>query len=239
MLVRMSTRTSLGRGYDEPRWATPESALDPDLSLPVATPTPPWRTRVRATVWWHRATPEAVEALPPELRGRAGPALTVGATITYEQSPVGPYEEVLAVPCLLRPSFPDLLSVHVPFIAVSSLASIAGGRQHWALPKTYAETARTGDRVVATGDGWRVAADPTPAGPRVPLVGSFQDVQLSTHGLVAARSRLVGTGRYARVNVAVTSRGTGTPGSIGGWLRPGHHPGIVLRGRLTIGPARG
>lgn len=235
MLARMSIRTSPGRGTHEPAWATPESVLDPGLTLPATTPEAPWRTRVRATLWWHRATPEAVLALPAELRDQTGVALTVGATITYEQSPVGPYEEVLAVPCLLHPSLPDLLSVHVPFIAVDSLASIAGGRQHWALPKAYATMERAGDRVIATGDGWRVAADPTPAGPRVPLVGAFRDVQLGARGLMSARSRLRGTGRYARVNVAVTSSTAGEPGSIGGWLRPGHHPGLVLRGRLTVG----
>ncbi len=231
----MLARMTHAEAVRAPAWAAPESVLSPDLTLPMATPAPPWRTRVRATVWWHRATPEGVLALPPELRGRTGPALTVGATIRYEQSPVGPYEEVLAVPHLLAPSLPNLLSVHVPFIAVDSLASVAGGRQHWALPKTYAVLERSGDRVTATGDGWRVEADPTPGGPRVPLLSVFHDTQLDPTGLVHARSRLMGTGRYARVNVSVTSATTGEAGSIGAWLRPGHHPGLVLRGRLTVG----
>lgn len=235
----MTPAQPTARRLEEPVWAAPESVLDPALALPAATPSPPWRTRIRATVWWHHATPAALAALPEELRGAGGPALTIGAAISYEQSPVGPYEEVLAVPRLLRPgALLDLLSVHVPFIAVDSLASVAGGRQHWALPKTYAAFTQTGDRVVATGDGWRIAADPTPSGPPLPLVGAFRGTQVGLRGPVSARSRVRGSGRVARVNVEVTTDRAGEPGSIGGWLRPGHHAGLVLQGRLTVGPTR-
>ncbi|MHB8242684.1 MAG: acetoacetate decarboxylase family protein [Solirubrobacteraceae bacterium] len=61
----------------------------------------------------------------------------MGAFLRYKEGPVGAYDELLAMPnVLLRDR---RLSLHVPFIAVDSEASIAGGRGNWALPKTLAE----------------------------------------------------------------------------------------------------
>ena len=56
--------------------------------------------------------------------------------VEYLDTPVGPYHEVLAGNLL----WTGRLSVsQVPFIAVDSLASVAGGRANWALPKTMAD----------------------------------------------------------------------------------------------------
>ncbi len=214
----------------------PESALPADVlaQLPATTPAPPWPTRVEATVWWHRAAPDAVRALPEGLRGAAGLRVTVGALIRYLDTPVGPYEEVLAVPVLLRSRG---LRVSIPFIAVDSVASVHGGRAHWGLPKALARFERAGAGVTAVGDGWRVQGTPTAWGPPLPVRLPFSGTQLPGGVARTARSSARGRGRLARVAVEVDSAAAGEPGSIAGWLRPGRHPGAVLTARLEVGPA--
>lgn len=196
--------------------------LPPEVqdALPGATPAPPWACRVEAVVWWHRARPQARESLPPGTR--AGLPVTVGALITYLDSPVGPYREVLACPVLLRGG--GLVRTTVPFIAVDSVPSIAGGRAHWALPKVLASFA--GPR--ADGDGWHLAARPSPYGPPLPVAARFTTTQ---DGVRAARSCVRARARLARVEVD----GDGLPP----WLVPGRHPGAVLScARLLVGPPR-
>ena len=234
MIARMSAPLSPAVLADLP--ACPESVLsaqDRDR-LPAGTPAPPWPTRVEAVVWWHRATPDAVLALPPGLHDQVGPRLTVGACLRYLDTPVGPYEEVLAVPVLLRSRG---LRVSIPFIAVDSIASVHGGRAHWGLPKALAAFTRDGDAVEAVGEGWRVAAAPRALGPRLPAYGRFAGTQLPGGVERTARSSTRGTARPARVAVQVSSDRAGQPGSIAGWLRPGRHAGLLVRARLHVGAA--
>src|SRR5688500_13427966 len=116
--------------------AVPESELgDADAArLPAASAPAPWPTVLDAVLWFHRAAPEARERLPAALRGRRALPVTVGALIRYRETPVGPYHEVLASPMLLAGARgPEAV---VPFIAVDSAASVVGGRENWALPKT-------------------------------------------------------------------------------------------------------
>ena len=220
----------------------PETRLTAALAelLPGSTPAPPWRCRVQAVLWWHRASPAALAVLPPQLRDRArrplvpwplvvGP-LVVGAAVRYLDSPVGPYEEVLGG-VLLLPG-----TLHLPFLAVDSFASLQGGRAHWALPKTLATVRRqpTGE-VVADGAGWRIGVTPHPYGPALPVAGRLRGRQIDAAG--AAVSSTVtgyGRGRPARVDVQVGTDLAGEPGSIGGWLRSGRHPGAVVGCRLRV-----
>ena len=71
--------------------------------------------------------------LPAGLTGRAALPLTAAALVAYHRGPVGPYAELLASPVVLADG-----AGHVPFIAVDSPASVAGGRANWALPKDLA-----------------------------------------------------------------------------------------------------
>lgn len=210
-------------------------------ALPPSTPAPPWHCTVEAVVWWHRAGPSAHAAVPAG--ARPGLPVTVGAFLRYLDSPVGPYDEVLASPLLLRGG---ALRVSVPFIAVNSVASIAGGRVHWQLPKVLAAfdrspdgrpapdgpdaSAKVGARVQAAGDGWRLSARASARGPRLPLAARFSSTQ---DGPTVARSTVRGCGRAARVEVE--GGGEGLPA----WLVPGRHPGLVLdRARLVVGAPR-
>jgi hypothetical protein len=98
---------------------------------------PPWSTRVEAVLWWHRARAVAPEVLSPALRGLPTLPLTVAALVRYLDSPVGSYVEVFASPVLVRRG--PVPAISVPFIAVDSIASVAGGRAGWALPKSLVE----------------------------------------------------------------------------------------------------
>lgn len=212
----------------------PESRLAAGLAadLPDATPAPPWRCRVEAVVWWHRAPVAAQAALPDAVRGRGPWPLVVGAVVHYLDSPVGPYREVLGalVSLSARPT------VHVPFIAVDSLASVHGGRAHWALPKTLASfTSGPAGSTRASAAGWEVDVRPAPVGPRLPVAGRLRLLQATaTGGTVTGTTTAYARARAARVGVRVGTDTAGDPGSIAGWLRSGRHRGLVLSGRLRV-----
>ncbi len=184
-------------------------------------------------MWWHRATPAARALLPPGLP--AGPKVTVCAFVSYLGSPVGPYSEILASPQLLAGAVRRgvLARVHVPFIAVDSLPSVQGGRSHWSLPKTLATFSGGAlDREVR-GDGWRVRAAARPAGPWLPSVARLGSTQVDGTGAVSSSvTRSVSRARLARVVVETESTR-----DLAGWLLPGTHRGLVLRGRMTVGAA--
>jgi hypothetical protein len=203
----------------------PESALPAALleQLPASTTPAPWHCRVRAVVWVQRA-PSPLPAGSP-YAGKVLP-LTVGAVVDYLDTPVGPYREVFAGPLLRRAGRP---LVHIPFIAVDSLASVHGGRAHWALPKAMASF--TGDigagHAVVRGDGWSVLVGATAYGPRLPIVSPFGSAQRGRTAAVDLRGR----GRLARVEV------TATGPSLTGWLGTGRHAGTVAEGSMVVHPA--
>ena len=200
----------------------PESQLPQALAsqLPTAVPAAPWNCRVRALLWLQRAPSPLPSSSPFAGRVRA---VAVGGFVDYLDSPVGPYREVLAGQ-LLRTSVVPVL--HVPFIAVDALASVAGGRDLWDLPKTMAEFAVIGNERVVTGDRWSVRAEPRAYGLRFPIRGAVRHDQ----GSGRATSHLRGTARLARVQVACQGP------TLGGWLGAGRHHGVLVEGRLVVGP---
>lgn len=205
----------------------PESTLPDDVVLPASTPAAPWVCRVEATVWWHRATPAAGVLVPAVLP--LGLPVTVGAFVTYLDTPVGPYREVLASPHLLAGPWRRgvLARVHVPFIAVDSPASVHGGRAHWALPKALAEF----DGSRAQGRGWEVGAAARTWGPWFPARARLGSSQVDAqgrlgHAVTTARVQA----RLARVDVRCESEH-----DLPTWLLPGRHRGLVLRGSLVVG----
>ena len=207
--------------------SVPESAISSELAarLPAAVPAP-WTTSGPGLVWIHRAAPGARAHLQRGLPCDLALPLTVAAFLRYEEGPVGSYDELLAMPSL--PLRGRRLSLPVPFIAVDSERSIAGGRENWALPKTLAEfewLERDGlaQHVVAHGEGWSAEARLLWSGPRLPLWLRSRQTQVRADGTVISvplRSR--GVGRLARV--AVRSDGPTLPG----WLLGGIHTGVAI-----------
>src|SRR4051812_27704316 len=213
--------------------AVRESELSPGAAarLPPDAPPAPWSTRLRAVIWWHRATPEALHALAPALR--AGPRLpvTLAAFVDYAATPVGPYREVLASPVVLLTPGP---AATVPFIAVDSAASVVGGRENWALPKTLARFEWSDDAVLAQGEGWTVSARVRARGPALPFAVAAADRQPGPDGgslVMGIRGR--GRARLGRAAVRVT--GPDLPR----WLRDGVHPALVVEdARVRFGAPR-
>ena len=207
-----------------------ESALaDEDAArLPGASAPAPWATVLDAVLWFHRAAPGAGERLPGVLRGRPALPVTVGALIRYRETPVGPYREVLASPVLLAGSRgPEAC---VPFIAVDSPASVHGGRENWALPKTLArfewpDAPRGGFELDAEGRGWSVHATVRPRARRLPFAARMRNRQVTPAGTeITFDSRWRGRARLA--SVELETRGPTLPG----WLRSGGHPALVIEG---------
>lgn len=212
----------------------PESALPADVAgrLPATTAAPPWRCVVDAVLWWHRAAPGAADVIPGGVpAGARALPVTVAALVRYRSSPVGAYSEVFASPVLLAAPAP---SVMIPFIAVDSLASVAGGRAHWALPKALASFAWEGYGAAVTGNGWTVDVTTTTRGPRLPLAGVLPTAQPWPDGVL--RCGLVRTHGWSRV-AAVDVASTGA--SLPSWLLAGRHRALVLTGaRMTVGASR-
>ena len=185
-----------------------------------------------AVVWFHRAAPGAQERLPAALRGRRSLPVTVGALIRYRETPVGPYHEVLASPVVL--SGPKGPEAAVPFIAVDSLASVHGGRENWALPKTLArfewpEAPRGGFEIDAEGAGWSVHATVHPRARRLPFAATSRNRQVTPDRReITFDSVLRGRARVAWVELE--TRGPTLPG----WLRSGRHPALVLEGASVL-----
>ncbi len=207
------------------------------MYVPSLIPPPPWRSAVDALVWVHAATPAAHEALPPELKARAGLPLTIGGLISYREGPVGPYGEVLGAPVMLRGR---PLVTHVPFLGVDSEASIAAGRSNWALPKVRAVfDGKPGlpGLVSARGDGWELhPAEPwelhvraTARTRRLPFYMAARCVQVWPDGEVRELSmRIHGRARLARVEVQ-----HGKSSSID-WLAEGRHAAVLISGVQDI-----
>jgi len=219
-------------GVVESALAAEDAARLPEASAPA-----PWATVLDAVVWFHRAAPGAADRLPGALRGRRALPLTVGALIRYRETPVGPYREVLASPSLLLGSRgPEAC---VPFIAVDSAASVHGGRENWALPKTLArfewpDEPRGGFELDAEGRGWSVHASVRARPRRLPFAAISRNRQVTPAGAeIVFDSRWRGRARVA--SVELETRGPTLPG----WLRSGRHPALVLDGAtLHVGAAR-
>lgn len=216
----------------------PESALTDEVAaqLPPSGPPAPWALRLDAILWMHHAADAAIECVPPALRGWHLP-FTVGGVIRYHHTPVGSYSEVFGSPVILLPRGVPMGTV--PFMVVDSLASVRGGREHWALPKATGAFAWDGDdavtaRGVSPAGPWSVAARARPAGPLIPAFGPAWNRQVTPDGRVlrvGARAR--GLVRMATVDVE-----TAGP-SLPSWLQSGRHVGIVLRrGRMRFGRAK-
>jgi hypothetical protein len=203
----------------------PETALDEEVTraLPTEGPSAPWECRLHGLLWLQRLRfGGSTAVLPPPLRAVGRLPVGGGAFIRYEDTPVGPYAEVLAGP-LLRAGVRPV--AHVPFIAVDAAASIRGGRVNWALPKAsavFSGDPATDALLSAEGPDWELRARSTARGPRIPMRAALRVRQVLPDGRTATfRATFRGRVQLARVHVEMS------PGlSLGGWLRPGVHAAV-------------
>jgi hypothetical protein len=207
--------------------SVPESEITSELAsrLPRATPAP-WTASGSGLVWLHRAGPGAEAHHQRGLTFARSIPLTMCAFLRYDEGSAGPYDEILAAPTFVyrnrRVSFP------VPFIAVDSEASLVGGRDNWAIPKTLAEfdwqtSGGRPDRIAVSGEGWSVEAHVRGTGPRVPLYLRGSQAQVRADGeVVTVPIRSRGVGRLARIEVSADGP------SISSWLRSGVHMGVAV-----------
>jgi hypothetical protein len=198
----------------------PESDLPAELDLPADAPPAPWTCQAEALVWYGRARRSTT---PDEAHLGGRPVAVFGGFVRYADTPVGTYGEVFGGVALLAGRS---LTGTIPFMAVDSPASIVGGRQNWALPKTLARFAGapSAGAVEASGPGWTVRASARVIGPALParlggvLGQRWPDGRVRT-ALMRARSRM----KPALITVEVESNGP-----LASWLRPGRHLGAVL-----------
>jgi hypothetical protein len=207
----------------------PETILSSELlaELPDRVAPAPWRARARGMFWWQRlrgpARDAAAGALPPAL-GDVTVRAAAGALISYADTPVGPYHEIIGLIVARRGA---RLIVHVPFIAVDSRASIVGGRANWALPKTLVDFTGepdSGTTMTASAARWRVAAAAHGRGIALPFAApAFASVvQLGPDGdLWTSFSSAHGRSRLARIDVSADGL------SFGSWFPTGSCPGAL------------
>lgn len=201
----------------------PQSALTAEdiAKLPVKGLPAPWDARARGVVWVAGPNREAVRAAGVLAReGRVGSV--VGAMLDYAETPAGPYRELIGGIGLFSTRGVRLT---VPFIPVDSPASVVGGRENWAMPKTLAHfDGDPGRAMSAEGEGWSVRVEVTAFGPTFPIRASVRVRQPFPDGTI--REGKVGASGRARAAL-VRVRVEAEP-SLGGWLRSGRFPGLVL-----------
>ncbi|GAA3391964.1 acetoacetate decarboxylase family protein [Cryptosporangium minutisporangium] len=208
-----------------------ESVLASDVELPTSSAPAPWRTKIDAAFWWHRASADAASMLPPALRSLGVIPVTLVAFVRYRETPVGAYSEVFASPVLLR-KWP-VPPIHIPFMAVDSLTSVHGGRSNWALPKTLASFEWGGAAVTATGDGWKMSAEARASTPKFPMAGGLKTLQLFDGEPRAAWVGMHGRARLGRVTASAEGP------TLSRWLTPGRHPALLISdATMSVGAPR-
>jgi hypothetical protein len=203
--------------------SAPEAVLTAWLArrLPASAPLAPWRCTFSGLTWVQRSGPAVSAALPAPFRRSASARWLAAAFVRYEDSPVGPYSELLAAVLVRERS---RLSLHTPFMAVDSLPSLRAGRANWALPKTLAEFEDDGRSDIwgASADGWSVNARARAHGPRLPARATMQGVQLRPdQALGRYRATISGSARIASVEVDVAARESQLA-----WMPSGRHLGL-------------
>lgn len=189
---------------------------------------------MEAFLWLDRSTPRARGPAPEPPANGAWTLPTIGGLAFYRSTPVGPYREIFAASLLLGRG----LRLHIPFMAVDSKASVVGGRANWALPKVEARFsdggAPRGGTTVHVEDGTELSLAVTVRGRRLPLRASIRCVQVWPDG----EAREFTLSLRGRASLAVVEVQRPAPRPPGGWIWPGRHPGLLVSGRLVIGPSR-
>ena len=136
-------------------------------------PDPPWHTHGRAFVQPFLVDAREV-ALPPgfEIVSVLGRAVGVLGLVEYTAPSPLAYAELVWLPCLVRAG--GVRRYYVDKMYVDDAASLAGGRELWALPKQLARfEIGDGEALVETEDGATLELELSRRGPapRVPFAG--------------------------------------------------------------------
>jgi hypothetical protein len=217
----------------------PECALPADLAarLPAAVAPAPWDVRGSVISWTHEVDDVACAAYPAAIRPDRI-ALAAWALVRYEDSPVGPYDEIALT--LIGDGGER---GHIPFIAVDSLPSIVGGRANWLLPKVLGRFDWAPDGCAVTvcgeqpegGPAWRMSVSWKATADRVEVSLPNDLQQVSRTGDVGWFDGAI-TGEVAPAAVTVDAHATGPLGSV---VRSGRFDGGVMAAcRMRFGPLR-
>lgn len=149
---------------------------------------------------------EAVRVPPPlELSAVAGRCLGMIAYVEYHAPSPLVYSELIWMPTRVRfrsEAGKKLSGHYVGRIYVDSEASMRGGRELWALPKTLARFERRGNRVeVHADDGTELTLEFRAFGPRLPLKNRIATLQPVEDGIVRFRGDFASRARPARAKV--------------------------------------
>lgn len=173
-----------------------------------AYPAPPWDTRGEARFVAYRV--DAARLRPPEgfeLQARLGRSLGLLGYVDYRPPSPLAYREVLWMPGRVRCRAADGSIVRGWWVAkmlVDDPASLAAGREVWALPKQLARFEARGDTVVMRGEDGAVIEWRSRALPGVPGAGSIVTLQRREDALVRFRGDF--SGRVAPARARVTFR---------------------------------
>ena len=215
----------------------PETALPDSLlaRLPDATSVAPapWATKCHVVSWLHPIDDDAAKLLPEPIR-RDGLSVVAWALVRYDETPVGPYNEIAAT------LLPDDGVGHIPFIVVDSLPSIVGGRANWLLPKALAHFDWSDDfrsvtvlPVEPASPAWSVSVHIEPTGDPTALTIPSRLQQAATDGYVGGCE---GTMEGAMRSATVTVEGH-ADGPLAALLKPGTYGGTMQTDcEFTCGP---
>lgn len=193
----------------------------------MTAPHAPWKLTGDCVVGLARRPRGGV--LPDGLRPFMGPAIVIAAR--YQESPVGPYSEmIVAEPARLglRPGLCATTAV------VDSPDARVGGRLNWGFPKELGTLVwdRDGDERQLRWVERGMVVCGRKSGPTLPMLLPARNLQRRSDGPVVVPATVRGRGHVARVNVEL---GDNDPLV---WLA-GPHRGLVVDGlHFTLDPAR-
>jgi hypothetical protein len=193
----------------------------------------PWATKCQVVSWLHPVESDALQTIPEPIR-RDCLSVVAWALVRYDETPVGPYNEIAAT------LLPDDGVGHIPFIVVDSLPSIVGGRANWLLPKALADFEWSDDHrsvtvtpVEPATPAWSVSVRIEPTGEATPLTIPSQLQQVGTDGYVGGCE---GTMEGAMRSAAITVEGH-ADGPLASLLKPGSYDGTMQTDcAFTCGP---
>lgn len=146
-------------------------------------------------------------ALPAGLRlvERAGRTVGMLAYIEYREPSPLTYNELIWMPAMTRFRASDgkpATGYYVARMYVDNDASLAAGRELWALPKTKASFERQGDHVrVSADDGTELELSFRAFGPALPVKSRMATLQPVDGGVIRFRAAFFGRVRLARARV--------------------------------------
>lgn len=164
-------------------------------------PAAPWHTHGRAFLQPYLVRAADV-VLPEGFRPVAVAGRCIGILGLVEYLAPSPltYAELIWMPCMV--SVGDLRGYYVAKMYVDSAASLAAGRELWALPKQLARfEIGAGEVTIETDDGAHVELSLLQRGPSIPLRAGAGTIQADGADLV--RFRGAGTARAASGGVVV------------------------------------